>query len=182
MRGTILFTILVIASSTAVQSQTDHKRDHSINGVINIKAAPCRGAGLSVHFVNDDAAMGGVHVATFAFKNESASPCTLMGYPGFRLLNRAGRVLRHGRAINSQQLPGDEAKMPPQLITIGPGKEAGFRVYFNTGGAGYMGKPCPMSRKVWISAPGSTKSFLLMQEIQSCTVVKVSSIRSGPIE
>jgi hypothetical protein len=126
--------------------------------------------------------MGGVHVATFAFKNQSATACTLMGYPVFRLLNRSGKLMRHGRAINSQQLPGDEEKMPPQLITIQPGKEAGFRVYYNSGGAGHMGKPCPTSRRVWISAPGSSRSFVLNQQIQSCSTVKVSAIRSGAIE
>jgi hypothetical protein len=123
-----------------------------------------------------------MHVASFAFKNESPSACALMGYPVFHLLNRSGNLMRHGRAINSQQLPGDEAKMPPQLITIEPGKEAGFRVYYNSGGAGHMGKPCPTSRKVWISAPGSSRSFVLDEQIQSCATVKVSAIRSGAIE
>ncbi len=182
MRGTILFTIAVLASLTAVPGQTNGRQVRSLKAVSSTTAAPCRGADLSVRYVDDDAAMGGVHVATFAFKNESASPCALMGYPVFHLLNGSGRVLRRGRAINSRQLPGDEAPMPPQLITVEPGKEAGFRVYFNTGGAGYLGKPCPTSRKVWISAPGSSRSFILKQEIQSCTTVKVSSIRGGAIE
>jgi hypothetical protein len=182
MRGIILFMIVVIGSSNALLGQTNESRVKSFKIVIGAVTAPCRGSDLSVRYVDDDAAMGGVHLATFAFKNESASPCTLMGYPVFQLLNKSGRVLPHGRAINSQKLPSDEAKVPPQLVTIEPGKEAGFRVYYNSGGAGYLGKPCPTSSKVWISAPGTTRRFMLKQKIQSCTTVNVSSIRSGVIE
>ena len=182
MRGTILFMIVVTASSNAVLGQTNQNRVKSIKVVIGAATTPCRGSDISVRYVDDDAAMGGVHLATFAFKNESASPCSLMGYPVLQLLNKSGRALPHGRAINSQKLPGDEAKMPPRLITIEPGQEAGFRVYYNSGGAGYLGKPCRTSSKVLISAPGTTRRFILKQEIQSCTTVNVSSIRSGAIE
>jgi hypothetical protein len=48
----------------------------------------------------------------------------LLGYPRFELLDKSGKVRPRGRAINSQQLPGDESKKPPQLLRIEPGKEA----------------------------------------------------------
>jgi hypothetical protein len=122
--------------------------------------------------------MGGHNLIDYAFKNDSTSPCTLVGYPRFALLDRSGKVRRRGRAINSLQLPGDEAKGPPQLITLAPGKEAGFRVYYNNGGAGYLGKPCPLSQRVRLKAPGARRSFELREEIRSCRSILVSAVRN----
>lgn len=176
MRGTFLLLLLMAASATAL-AQTD-PRSTAYKGPVQIPL-PCRNQDLSVRHVTDDAAMGGQNLIDYAFKNNSTSPCTLTGYPRFELLDQSGKVRPRGRAINSQQLPGDEAKQPPQLVTIEPGKEAGFRVYYNSGGAGYMGKPCPVSRKVRITAPGTTRRFLRREQITSCRSVQVSSVRSG---
>jgi len=122
--------------------------------------------------------MGGQRMIEYAFKNKSSSPCTLIGYPHFELLDKSGTVRPRGRAINSEQPPGDEAKQMPRLVTIAPGKDAGFRVYYNSGGAGYVGKPCPLSRKVRITAPGTTRHFVLRDQIRSCRSVEVSAVRS----
>ncbi len=142
--------------------------------------APCRGEDLSVRHVTDDAAMGGHNLIDYAFRNDSSSPCTLTGYPGFELLDKAGKVRPRARAINSRRLPGDETKEAPQLVTLEPGKEAGFRVYYNSGGAGYMGKPCPVSRKVRIVPPGSRRIFELREEIRSCRSVLISAVHKLP--
>ena len=166
MRVSILLMLIAAASTVAA-------------GQAKARAfAPCRGAALSVRHVSDDAAMGGHDLIDYAFKNNSSSPCTLKGYPRYELLDRAGKVPRHGRAINSQHLPGNETKEPPQLITLAPGKEVGFRVYYNNGGAGHTGKPCPLSRKVQIKAPGTIRSFELPEEIRSCRSVLVSAVRN----
>ena len=179
MRGTVLLLLgLIAATSTSAMGQTRSRRvSHFMNATP--ATSNCKGADLSVRHVTEDAAMGGHNTVDYAFKNESTSPCTLMGYPKFELLDKAGKVRPRGRAINSQQLPGDASKQPPQLVTIEPDKEAWFRVYYNSGGAGYVGKPCPMSRRVWISAPGTTRSFVLPEKITSCRNVKVSAVRSG---
>jgi hypothetical protein len=124
--------------------------------------------------------MGGLNTIEYALKNNSSGACTLKGYPRYELLDKSGKVRLRGRAINSQQLPGDDAKMPPRLVTIEPGKEAWFRVYYNSGGAGYVGKPCPVSRKVRITAPGTTRAFVLKESITSCRTVEISAVRSGP--
>jgi len=153
----------------------------------NIKLVPgfrlglqtCRGADLSVRYVTNDSAMGGHNLRDYAFRNNSASTCTLTGYPRFELLNNAGKPLPRGRAINSTKLPGDETTGPPEEITLESGKEALFRVYYNSGGAGYTGKPCPKSRKVRITAPGTTQAFILKEEITSCQSVQVSPIRKS---
>ena len=175
MRETILLLILIAASAAAL-GQPD-PRTTIYKGPVQIPL-PCRNQALSVRHVTDDAAMGGVNLIEYAFKNISAAPCTLRGYPRFELLDKSGAVRPRGRAINSQQLAGDDERQPPKLVTIEPGKEAGFRVYYNSGGAGYMGKPCPVSRRVRITAPGTTRRFVLREQIASCSKVEVSAVRS----
>jgi hypothetical protein len=179
MRVAILLTLLAAASSVAA-GQPKIDEIAYLNSAIVDASVPCRGEDLSVRHVADDAAMGGHHLIDYAFRNKSASPCTLKGYPRYELLDRSGKVRRGGRAINSQQLPGDETNEPPQLVTLEPGKEAGFRVYYNNGGAGYTGRPCPLSRRVRIKAPGTSRSFVLREEIRSCRSVLVSSVRNLP--
>ena len=178
MRVAILLTIIAAASLAA--GQTNIKENAYARSANAGTFAPCRGEDLSVRHVTEDAAMGGHNLIDYAFKNNSSSPCTLIGYPRFELLDRSGKVRRRGRAINSRQLPGDETNEPPQLITLEPGKEAGFRVYYNNGGAGYMGKPCPLSQRVRIKAPGTRRSFELREEIRSCRSVLISAVRTWP--
>ena len=179
MRVVILLALLAAASSVAAGhtniKETAYARSANVGAF-----APCRGEDLSVRHVSEDAAMGGRDLIDYAFKNTSSSPCTLIGYPRFELLDGSGKVRRHRRAVNSQRLPGDEMMEAPQLITLEPGKEAGFRVYYNSGGAGYMGKPCPLSRRVRIRAPGTRRSFELREEIRSCRSVLVSAVRNSP--
>jgi hypothetical protein len=174
MRVTVFLLVLVAAASSSVAGQSP--RMNHVGAVVAV--APCRGADLAVRQVDDDQAMGGVHLATYAFKNTSSTSCTLMGYPRFELLGKSGAVWPGGRAVNSQKLISDETKQPPQLVTIEPGKEVTFRIYFNSGGAGYMGKPCSISHKERITAPGTTRRFVLKDEIQSCIRVSVSAVRS----
>ena len=178
MRESVLLLVLVAAATTAI-GQTNATLIGLVTSINNPATPQCRGADLAVRHLTEDAAMGGHNTIDYAFKNDSTLACTLMGYPRFELLDKAGKVRPHGRAISSVQLPGDDSKHPPQLVTIEPDKEAWFRVYYNSGGAGYVGKPCPVSRMVWISAPGTTRSFMLPEKISSCRSVKVSAVRNG---
>ena len=179
MRGMVLLLALLAGTPIAAIAQRHVRGVSYSRNAVPVASAICRGADLSVRHVTEDAAMGGHNTIDYAFKNDSASPCTLMGYPRFELLDRSGKVRPRGRAISSEQLPGEESKQRPQLVRIEPDKEAWFRIYYNSGGAGYVGRPCPVSRMVWISAPGTTRSFMLPEKITSCRSVKVSAVRSG---
>ena len=167
---------LIVAASLVAGGQANTKEIASIRSGSAAAASPCRGEDLTVRHVTDDAAMGGHNTIEYAFANNSSSPCTLKGYPRFELLDRSGRVRPDGRAIDSQQLPGDETRQPPRLVILAPGREASFHVYYNNGGAGYMGKPCPLARRVRIKAPGTRKSFVLHEDIRSCRSVLVSAV------
>ena len=179
MLRTLALVILTASAATFASSQPD-SRTTTYKGPIHLPS-PCRGQDLSVRHVTEDRAMGGQNSIDYAFKNTSSNSCTLKGYPRYELLSKAGTILPRGRAINSRQLPGDDTMMPAQLVTIAPGQEAWFRVHYNSGGAGYMGKPCPMSRKVRIVAPGTTRAFVVKEDISSCRNVEVSAVRSGPV-
>ena len=178
-RRTFLTLAILAACSFVAGAQPDY-RTTPYKGPIHLPQS-CRDRDLTVRQVTDDAAMGGEHLGLYAFRNNSLRACTLKGYPRFQLLNKAGGMLLRGQAINSQQLVVDEVKHPPQLVTIEAGAEAWFRVHYNSGGAGYMGKPCPTSSKVRIVAPGTTRPLLLKDKITSCRRVEVSAVRSGPV-
>ena len=172
----LLLLTLIASASTLVLGQTNPAH---IGYIQTDMSSACRGGQLSVRHVSDDAAMGGLRQIDYAFTNTSSSPCTLSGYPRFELLNRSGQPRRGGRAVNREQLPGMEENQSPQLVTLAPGQTAWFRVHHNSGGAGYVGKPCPTSPKVRITAPGIRRGFILREEIQSCREVEISSVRSG---
>jgi hypothetical protein len=175
MRLTFL-PLLVIAVAAVTASAQPDSRTTIYKGPVRT-ALPCRDSDLSVRHVTEDAAMGGVNTIDYAFKNKSSSSCTLIGYPRFELLDKTGNVRPRGRAINTRQMFGEEMKYTPQPVTIFPGTEAGFRVYYNSGGAGYLGKPCPVFAKVRITAPGTTRRFILREQIRSCGRVEVYAIR-----
>jgi hypothetical protein len=143
------------------------------------RPTPCQFSDLSVKEGESDAAMGGVRATDYIFTNKSAAPCTLNGYPRVELTTSKGVVAR--RATHSEQLPTDEQKMPPQIVTLDPGKTAWVRIYYNAGGAGHMGKPCPTYPKTRVSAPGVIQFSVLRSNIQSCprTDFMVTSVRGG---
>ena len=177
----LLIGIILLACASTVTAQDSIKLAPNFRiGLQTVE--PCRGADVSVRHVNDDAAMGGHLLTDYAFKNNSLNACTLKGYPRFELLSAAGQLAPNGRAVNSRKLMGEETATVPQLVTIEAGKEAVFRVYTNNGGAGYSGKGCPTSRKVRIIAPGTTRAFILKEEIRSCQKVQVSAVRAETVE
>jgi hypothetical protein len=143
-----------------------------------LASARCRENQLLVRHVSEDAAMGGVRTIDYVFTNSSSSPCTMKGYPRFEVLNKSGRLVRGGRAAKGLTMMGDDARRPLRLVTIEPGKTATFVVYYNAGGAGYMGKPCPIYRKVRITAPGTKRGFVLRDELTLCGRLEVSPVRA----
>ena len=166
----------VFANETFAQGRPDF----ALAG--RLVSARCLERQLSVRHVSEDAAMGGVRTIDYAFTNDSSSPCTLSGYPRFEILNRLGQTVRHGRAASGLTMMGDDARKRPHTVTIKPGETATFLVYYNAGGAGYMGKPCPTYRRVRITPPGARRGFVLREEIQLCGRLEVSPVDSPRTE
>ena len=172
----LVFVSLSFIQSNRARAIAGHESDFTTDlasGPAQPRARQCVREDLRIKEGETDAAMGGVRETPYIFTNVSSSACTLDGYPVLELLNQKGVVVRRATKQNS-----DEPKAP---VILDPGKTAWFNLDYNSGGAGYMGKPCPTYPKVKIVAPGTTRAFVLSSEIQSCprTDLQVSSIQSG---
>lgn len=124
----------------------------------SLAASPCAGSRLSVRREAEDGAMGGQRGLYYSFKNNSQSPCTLKGSPAYVLLNRAGRTIQQTRADNRGE-----------PVTLAPGGKAFFSVSYHScefmKGATEHHKPCVLSAKARIVAPGTKRAFLLREVI-----------------
>lgn len=182
MRQAITLVLALSFCVYVVQGENRQGKNHTGGAAGRQAASQCTRGQLSLKAGDEDAAMGGVRGVTYTFTNSSQSPCTLNGYPKLELLNKAGRAIPGRHTVNKAKMFSDSDPVPPTDVTLEPGKTAIFMIYYNNGGAGYTGKPCPTYPKVRVTAPGTTKGFLLKQEIQTCIKVEVSSIRPPAAE
>ena len=121
---------------------------------------PCTRAALTIKEGETDAAMGGVRRTPYTLTNVSKTPCVLKGHVSLELLNKAGAIVKRA----TKQKTDD----PITAAILEPGKTAWFALNFNAGGAGYMGKPCPVYRQMKVTTPGAQSPFVLKTEIQTC--------------
>lgn len=156
MRRTILLVTLLIVVPSLAQSQTSVKKiGYNQNESSRAYTRRCTGWQLSAKHVSDDAGAGQRGVI-YGFTNTSSSPCTLSGYPGFVLLNRAGGRLRGIHIIRT----GEAA----QVVTLAPGGKAQFEITYSA--CSVVGTPpCRVSVKVRITAPGTTRAFVLRERL-----------------
>lgn len=181
MKSALLLMLAITFSVAADRGGISSVQPQPVAGELaeGLAVPQCLSSQLTVRHLSDDAAMGGQRSVDYAFTNTSSAPCVLKGYPRFELLTKYGRALGRIRVVWRDQLLGEEEKSPPRMVRLEPGQEAWFRVHYNSGGAGYLGKPCPTAAKVKITAPGAKRGSVLREQIQSCREVEVSPVRSG---
>jgi hypothetical protein len=160
------------------------QRAVGIYAAAGVKAANCRGEQLSLREAEGEADMGGKRYGNYIFTNTSSTPCTLAGYPKFVLLNKSGKPLpgvkvTYDDAFVNRSADENKSAGKPQPITLGPGKTAWFQIFYNDGMALDRKKPFPVAAKVRVTAPKTTRAFVLDSQIQACCGVQVSSIRNG---
>jgi Protein of unknown function (DUF4232) len=141
----------------------------------------CTGQNLKVTKGQDDADMGGKRYGSFIFENVSGRPCSMRGFAKFAALNARGRVMRSVGIEYTNDYPnGDQdAGKKPQRITIAAGDKAWFQIYYNDGMALDHKKPFPKVSRVRITAPGTTRSFVLRSRFTTCCGIQVGSVRAG---
>lgn len=130
--------------------------------------APCRNDQLSLQ-PEFEAAMGRLRHFRFFLTNTSSTPCTLMGYPRLEMFNNSRRSTRSIRAANVE-------RDAPQLVTIESGKTVTFLISYTARHEdGPTGKPCPTYRKFRVTAPGTTRVFVLSNShpIEVCSSLGV---------
>ncbi|MEH2172988.1 DUF4232 domain-containing protein [Nostoc sp.] len=135
----------------------------------------CETSQLSVRRVSEDAGVGNVAL-TYAFTNNTSSPCTLNGYPGLALLDAKDRPLQGIKVIRSKDTYFS-SKQPRQQVTLAPGKQASFQIAYN-----HISSPdqnCPISSKIEITPPNAYQHFTLTEQIKPCTgKVRVTPVRA----
>lgn len=147
-------------------------------------SAQCLGEQLSLRETEAEADMGGKRYGNFVFTNTSSNPCTLVGYPKFVLLNKAGQPLSSVKIEYSNDFVSgdtDENQSGDALskVRLVSGKTAWFQIFYNDGMAIEHKKPFPVSAKVKVIAPNTARAFVLNSRIQACCGVQVSAVRAG---
>jgi len=136
----------------------------------------CTSSQLSILLGVEGAAMGSRGVTGMAFKNISATACTLEGYPTAQMIDAPGKTIpthiTHGTEFSS---PTAVVK----VITLAPGKEAKFDVLYEAQ-TGYGNAYCPTSSKVKFTPPGSKTPLILTWKIQPYGGT-VQNLRCGEI-
>ena len=145
--------------------------------------AQCLDNQLSLRNLGEVIGMGPMRFTEFIFINTSSSACTLKGYPRFEFLNKYGRPAKGGLAANGEHFQSlydlPEQLVPPQLVTIEPGKKAKFVINYNARYDEEREKPCPMYRKARINVPGMNRVFVQRfrrYAIEVCSRLEVSPL------
>ncbi|MEH2309863.1 MAG: DUF4232 domain-containing protein [Nostoc sp.] len=135
----------------------------------------CETSQLSVRRVSEDAGVGNVAL-TYAFTNNTSSPCNLYGYPGLALLDEKGQPLEGIKVVRSEGTYFS-SKQRRQKVTLAPGKQASFQIAYN-----HISSPqeqCPMSSKIEITPPNAYQHFTLTEQIKPCAgKVRVTPVQS----
>lgn len=142
----------------------------------------CAAANLDVAEVGADA-IGNNRIVKLSFVNAGSESCTLGGYPDIALLDEHGRPV--GRLVvektsatsltamtsSGPALPAAAGATPPAVVLPAHG-EAYFQVGWTTG------EGCPTISQIVISAPNTTKSFLISHPLVVCSgKIRVTSLR-----
>ena len=131
-------------------------------GDLKITQGPTQGAAGSI-------------AGIFIFKNVSASPCTLQGYPGMQLLNAMGAAMTtHVIRGTSVVVPS----IPVTLVTLAPGIRASSLWGYSDVPTG--SETCPASTSVEVTPPNDFMHATLASVMAPCGGrVTVSPVRLG---
>jgi hypothetical protein len=130
------------------------------------------------------AAAGSVDVL-IRLQNLAASGCTLLGYPGLRLVSGTGRLLstHTSHAIVAVNLLGP---IIPHLVALSPHGYASFEVYYTDNPSGPTAdepyaNACPTSASVRVVLPGTGEFGTALVALEACEgAVQVTPILPGP--
>ena len=167
-------TTTLILASFAIAQTNDRTGSYAHTGAGPL--AQCLSKNLSVSRISEDAGAGN-RAVNYAFTNNSSTPCTLKGYPGFALLDKRGRRLR-GIRVSMRDATYFQPEQAAQEVTLEPGKTAWFQVAYNA--VQSTPRKCPVSAKVRIIAPGTRRALIIADQLDPCGGrVTVTPVRSG---
>jgi hypothetical protein len=175
------WTVADCAPQSANRSKTNDP-DRRASGSLQTKKnmpANCAGEQLALKEGESEADIGGKRYGNYVFTNISAKSCKLSGYPLFTVLSRSGKAMRTAAAVYGFVIPGESEKARPRPVTLKSKGTAYFQIYYNDGMALDTKKPTPVSAKVRVRAPNTTRDFVIKSAIDACCGVQVSFIHAG---
>ena len=134
-------------------------------------ALPCAPRALSVEEISGNA-NGIFRSVKLAFRNRGSLPCRLSGYPTVALLGTQGETLGSiaMEKISSAEVRAELAEShavvaagPVPPVTLMPHSVAAFQVVWTTGAG------CPGVSRLLVSAPGTERTFAVIQPMQVCS-------------
>jgi Protein of unknown function (DUF4232) len=140
----------------------------------------CHSNQLRAQLGQANGAAGSVRISA-TFKNTSRSTCSLEGYPGMQMLNKAGKPIR------TSVHRGLTGTAPVRVVSLAPGGVARFYMGF-AAATGYGNKKCPTSARVQVTAPNDFSSLTVAWHLQpyggtiqhlECGLISVSPVQAG---
>ena len=141
-------------------------------------ALVCSSSQLTIVLGSESAAMGARGVSGMGFKNVSATPCTLFGYPKLQMIGTNGKLIK----TYNTRVPTIMG-MPTSLgiVTLQPDSTAHFNLLYESA-TGYGNAFCPTSTQVEFTPPGSTIPLVLPWKIQPYGGSTIQTLQCGEIK
>jgi hypothetical protein len=155
--------VVAVGGSSAASMERCHRNQ------LRAQLGPGSGAAGSIRF-------------SATFTNTSKSTCSLEGYPGMQMLNKAGTQIR---TTVHRGLSGTVTHV--RTVSLAPGGAARFYMGF-ADATGYSGKKCPASTRVEVTAPNDFSSITVAWHLQPygrtiehlhCGLISVSPVQAG---
>lgn len=141
-------------------------------------ALACNSSQLAIILGSESAAMGARGVSGMGFKNVSATPCTLIGYPTVQMLDAKGKAIQ---TINTRVSTIMGAPTTISIVTLAPGVKANFNLLYESA-TGYGNAVCPTSTEVDFTPPGSKVPLVLPWKIQPYGGSTIQTLQCGEIK
>ncbi|MDA8392995.1 MAG: DUF4232 domain-containing protein [Actinomycetota bacterium] len=122
----------------------------------------------------------GQTVALVVIHNVGLTPCTLDGYPGLAAETSShARIQLRVRDLAPGQRAGAVSGVSPQLVVIGVGQQASFRLAYGDTPVGSA--QCPDVAQLLVTPPNGLHSVAAAQGLPPsvCTSVAVQAIQAG---
>ena len=141
-------------------------------------ALVCNSSQLIIIRGAESGAMGAVGVTGIAFKNVSATPCTLMGYPTVQMISATSKSIPTF-ITHEPSLMGIPRSI--KLLNLAPESLAKFDIFYEAR-TGYGSAICPTSTQVDFTPPGSTTPLVLPWKIQPYGGATIAALHCGEIK
>jgi hypothetical protein len=142
--------LLLVTSSTTSEAQKSPSKISSLSR--------CPNSQLGLSLINTGNGGGSV-IWVGSFVNWGSRPCTLKGFPGFRMLGAGNVLLSTAVAYKN---PGLHPKRPEE-IDLGHGEAASFTILVSDGSQSLPSLPaCGTAAAVWVAPPGSERGIKIV--------------------